>query len=835
MSVHIMLRIVRDLQLTCPQLGYLPPEPLTPQQLLKALRTINALLTIRLNSHENLPPHFKDFSIASGRATFRVEDEFELDVSIADESPSSQLFFIDFRFLFSPCMSEISNGRIRDEIEVKTNDVLGREGLTGCYNFLHDLVLTHKLRILTSQATDMVRGRWSENLKIEPVHRSLVVQYWLNRPGGKNWLEIGIKRGKPARRLFSTGASIPYIALRWHRNGKEVLDTEIQMDLNDLSMESTLKDVITLHTNYIFRETKRRLRAFPIYSNKVLSLKHRASTTDPTECSLKIQLTASHPVELVQEPVSGVFALISSSMLHRRMECELNSLRDPAVEVASRIANLRCISAIEQTEERARLFGWHILKRYTPTPETVKKYFGAEVMRLVLLKPATWGADWILAAATSMRGDTWWVVETTDLAEISSKADSTLSPSEPFNVAIKVSVAAQNSLIVNPIYSLLSNVESIAAAIIAQYVDCRQLANLGIQYTQHKSTEVRSQVQTPDLCLNLQEKGRRDEPEKAKNRHINLKWCYDIIKSSFQGLSHSRDCVISLVSGRLYTPIANIDKLMKSMDPSLAFHPTSGVFVFRLSTPVGQPSIPALVECLDRIERLVEFLGITKRQTLQCKTISLSNITFTYASDPKSGPLTATISFPSDAPMTISFEQSNPHLRIQDFLARLLNTSLGFEYVILVLRHTLSLVRVLAIIESIERLPGSAVHVLPRSETWYRVRYEKPLLSYEVRLLQRINQALWFTVAVEEDHNNINEAGANAAVQAWSKLCQEKGPGWQGMKGGIKAELEGIEKLVLRIDEVFSELAAAEHTESRDPVPHKSDDTEKSHEVVVLD
>ena len=33
------------------------------------------------------------------------------------------------------------------------------------------------------------------------------------------------------------------------------------------------------------------------------------------------------------------------------------------------------------------------------------------------------------------------------------------------------------------------------------------------------------------------------------------------------------------------------------------------------------------------------------------------------------------------------------------------------------------------------------------------------------------------------------------------------------MKGGIKAELEGINNLVLRIDEVFGQLAAAEHTE----------------------
>ena len=823
------------LQLTCLQLDYLLPAPLSTQQLLKALRTINTLLTIRLNSQENLPPHFNNFSIASGRATFRVEDEFELDISIADENPASQLFFIDFRFLFLPCRSEIPDGRVRDEIEVKTNDILRREGLAGCYDFLHDLVLTHKLRVLMSQATEMRRGRWSENMIIEPVHRSLVVQYWPNRPGGKNWIEIGIKRGKPARRRFPTMPSIPYIALRWHRNGKQVLDTEVQIDLEDLSMESILTDVITLHTNYIFREIKKRLREFPIYSNKLLSLKHKASTIDPTECSLNVQLTTSDPVELVQEPVTGAFALISSAVLHRRVEGDLNSLKDPALEIPSRIASLRCISAIEQVEQRARIFGWHILSRYTLTPETVKKYFGADVMRLVLLRPAKWGMNWSLAVTASMRGDLWWVVETTDLAGASQKADLTAASREPIKIAFKVSVASQSSLVLSPTYSLLSDIESVSAAMIAQYVDCRQLASLGIQYTQHKCAELGKQLQVPDLCLNLRQKDRQDEPEMAKKRRINLEWCHDIIKSSFWGLSRSRDCAISIVSGQLHKPIANIGKLTKTMDSSLAFHPTSGLFVFRLNTPVGQSSIPALVERLNRIEHLVRFLGVTKRQNLHCDAVSLSNITFTYGFDSISGPLVATISFANDAPMNISFGHSNPHLRIQDFLARLLNTKLGFEYVVLVLRHTLSLVRALATIESLDRLAGSAVHVLPRSETWYRVRYEKPLLSYEVRLRQRHNQALWFSVAVEEDHNNFNIPSANAAVQAWSKLCEEKGSGWQGMQGGIKAELDGIDKLVLRIDEVFNQLATAERTKGGEPVPHNDDNKEKSQEVVVLD
>ena len=157
-------------------LGYLPHETLSPHQLLNALRKINTLLSIRLNIQEDIPPVFRDFSIANGRATFRIPEEFEVDLSIAQEEPSSQLYFIDFRFIFSPTPRELPAGRLRDEIEGRANDILGREGLQGLFDFLHNFVLTHKLAVLKSQALEMVRGYWSDNLLVEAVSRSLFYQ-----------------------------------------------------------------------------------------------------------------------------------------------------------------------------------------------------------------------------------------------------------------------------------------------------------------------------------------------------------------------------------------------------------------------------------------------------------------------------------------------------------------------------------------------------------------------------------------------------------------------------------------------------------------------------------
>ena len=773
---------------------------------------------------------------------FRVEDEFELDLSIADEDPSSQFFFIDFRFLFSPCMTEVPEGRVRDEIEGRTNDILKREGLAGCYTYLHDLVLTHKIQLLTDQAEELTRSRWSENLLVERVRRSLVVQYWLHRPGGKNWIEIGIKRGKPERRLFPLGTTTPELALRWHRDGKEVLDHGIQIDLGDLSMEWILKEVITMHTNHIFRETKRRLREYLVYSKKLLSLKHRASTTEPTDCSLRIQVTASNEVKMVQEPVSGAFALIPPSNLHSRVERDLNNLRDPAVEASSRIASLRCASARDQAEERIRIMGWHYLRTYHPTQETIKKLFGPDVARWSFFKHRCWNEHWILALTTSMSGDSWWVVETRKIAKASDSTDVTRGPNQPFRAAFKVPVAASEALIVDPTYPVLTALEKTAAALIAQYADSRELARIRVHHIQHKSTARLDKLFIPDIFLHISPKKETEKQPllppllRTPQHQHHLPWCHETVKLSFYGLSRSLDSVITLVSGRLVTPIPNIKKLTRNMDNSLAFHPTSGAFSFRLPSPIGQSCVPDALERFRRIERLVRFLEIIRQHDLQCETISLSDLTFTYATDPTLGALAATISFASNMPMGISFQRENPHLRVQDFLASLLNADRGFECVAVVLQNTLPLLRAFTTLESADRKPGSEVQILPRSAVWYRVRYENPALIYEVQLRQRNDQASWYSVSIADDSPSAKGNDSDMTTRTWNNICRDKEHGWQGMTYGIKAELNGVEELILRVDEALREISV-ESPGSAEPGNGTLDNAKQGRdaEVVVLD
>lgn len=181
------------------QLGYLEPPPLTARDLLKELENLNTLLSIRLNLNEydNIPISFKNYVINSGRVTFKVPGEFELDLTIADEAPESQFWFIDFRFLFSPAVQEIPYA-LRFHIESRVNSVLLAEGLSGCYRVLHEITLTHKISEFRRQAFDLSRSKWIDGLKVEALNRSLSIQYWLDRytkGGPKSWIIIGVHSG----------------------------------------------------------------------------------------------------------------------------------------------------------------------------------------------------------------------------------------------------------------------------------------------------------------------------------------------------------------------------------------------------------------------------------------------------------------------------------------------------------------------------------------------------------------------------------------------------------------------------------------------------------------
>ncbi|KAI4202692.1 MAG: hypothetical protein LQ350_002358 [Teloschistes chrysophthalmus] len=774
-----------------PDLNYLPPAPLSPSQILKSLRSINTQLSIRLNLHENIPHFMRDFSIMDGRATFRVPTEFELDLSIADEDPSSQLYFIDFRFLFASATADVPHGRLRDDIEGRVNHLLGHGGLNECYKFLHEFVLSHKINLLRHQAYGMAQAKWSDHIKVETVHRSCVIQYWIGRPGDKSWIEIGLRRRRAKRKSWlHKEEDDPHIGLRWFRAGKEVHDFPFSVDIGLLSAEKLLKEVISAHTNFIFKETVARLKESQLYSKKILGLKGTRSATEPIDIHLSVQLTRSQWCTLVQEPVSGRFALLPPSALHSRAERELNSLSGPDKETSSRIAQLRALASLEEVEETVRLHGWDITKSIKPSQDNIRHHFGRETLRAGFFRRAWWNTQWLLAFTASLADDAWWVVE---LENRSFKQDQPmLGPS--IRATYRVPGSGPGAAVKSLSIADLSRIERNTVGLISQFTDCHELFAHKIPHKLVKSRRGSSLHEMPTLLIKFPKQAAQGLLESENSD--NPAWSNQIVRLSFMGISAKTSPANHLAIARTGCRALRPGTLRSSIGSSTTVDAKSGTFAFQLTTPVGQSTVPAIMDRLARIERLTTYAATLQSLGSRPANLSLDHIEFFYAKNEQA--YGVTISFAADRPPRLSFHRRNPQLRVQNHLTTMLSKPDGLAHVIHYLQLSLPLMCALAKIEAAHG--NDQVAILLRSPEWCCLRYRDPPGGFNIRLRRRREELKWFVQEIElPDHERLHPQVRDHL----SEMINGQGDGWEGVTPGIAATVVGVEALLEKIDELF--------------------------------
>lgn len=352
--------------------------------------------------------------------TFTVAGEFDVDLTIADEDPETQFWFIDFRFLFSPSMSDLTPN-LRFYIESKVNAALLKDGLPGCYKYLHELVLTHKISEFRRQAVELARGRWIEGVKVEPLNRSLCIQYWLDRfgrDGPKSWILLGVHSGRRKDGL-PDAKSTSRLFIRWFRDSKEVKDAEIPFDDVDISVETLLKRVVAMHINHILTSTYDKLRKRPLFENHDAALSLSTSPSEPMESELKVQLTSKQHVTITIEQVTGRFTLSPASKVTWEHEWFLNNrCRDPANEAEEHLASLRCTTLADDISSRAMSVGW---QKLATVPPGVKRTDLNDVMPKTIVKEFKqtrwyrrpgWSPDWLVVVTLSVSGDYWWLMNT---------------------------------------------------------------------------------------------------------------------------------------------------------------------------------------------------------------------------------------------------------------------------------------------------------------------------------------------------------------------------------------------------------------------------------------
>lgn len=406
------------------QLGYVETPPLTGKELMKSMQELNSVLAIRLNlqDFDKIPYHFRNFSIKSGRVTFRVEGEFEVDLTIADEDPVSQFWFIDFRFLFSPAPGELHE-TLRSVVDDRVNSALEKEGLEGAYRYLHELTLTHKLSEFRRQATELGKGRWIDSVKTESLHRALSIQYWSDRfpqktakdsRTPKNWVILGLHSGRSKSGKLDCKAT-SYIKLRWFREGKEINDDfQVPLDLVNISAENLIQELIRQHTFIILDRTYEAIRSKPLYANEQLqvSASFIGSKSDLQDMHLNIQLTREDNVRLEIEPVTGRFIISGGSKLSLNTQWSLNSQLKDASALSMELEQLRCETVTEMIINRAMAVGWISSRGPGITSQDLKPIVPKDTIRISWLRRAGWSNDWVLAFTVSGSGERFWLFQT---------------------------------------------------------------------------------------------------------------------------------------------------------------------------------------------------------------------------------------------------------------------------------------------------------------------------------------------------------------------------------------------------------------------------------------
>ncbi|OXV08409.1 hypothetical protein Egran_03829 [Elaphomyces granulatus] len=800
-------------------LGYLPPKPLSPRRMLNTLRKLNKIISTRLLVHDFIPASFRTYLVHDGRVTFYVPGEFEIDLSIAEESHISQFFFIDIRFLFSPS-SPIPIGRLSNDLDFKINNVLRTESLVGCFGFLHNMVLTNKVIILFKQAMRMARESWSDSIHVELLHRTLIVQYWVTRTGLKSWLEIGIRSGRQNpnhENLDDPGMSgVPRLSLRWVRENLEADNDDITFDTENLSMESILRSAIALHASHLLHAVYDKIRKRLLYSSHSLSLRARFSTDEPGDCSLEVQLTRSRYLRVLIEPTSGVVTTSITPSLLSRLESDNSVEKFSTDDIVNRISRLRCIAAMEEIESNARILGLEINNHRRPKNEG-RRLFPPNVLRSYFWH-RHWERNWVVAATSSMDGDDWWVIRMKPATRpLNGPAPDGSVPQSARNVTGSLLFSQQCFG-----YPSLGGLELSLAGMLAIHANAHYLAELNClnSFPPLQKLQFGASLKVPTLyirfeLLKLPPTLQILPPDGLRGKsHI----C-ETIRLSFRGFDKQAKAVIMIADGKLKSPIRGVGKTTLKSNHSLVFPPSGCRFAIRFLAAAGKPIITELFDHIQRLEFILSIIDSLHRKKAEIYSISLSRVSFGYGS---SQDLSARIVIKQSEPsnladlepatllsqtkplfrlrMSIDFDPSSPHRRIKESFATILNqdgANTSLDSVIELLAFTLPLLR------SLDRITdhGSKVHVTARNAKTYNLRYSDPRFRFLVTASQHRDSMGWMLKDIRTVEDRSERSEVENYVQ--ERIFNSNGEGWRGLGSGVVADADKVGNLIVALDSCF--------------------------------
>ncbi|CAK1365904.1 Mediator of RNA polymerase II transcription subunit 14 [Cercospora beticola] len=786
-----------------PDLGYIPPPKLTAKQLASTLQDMNVIIATRLNLHEDLPHYFRDFSIANGRATFRVPGEFEVDLSVADEDPSSQFYLIDLRFSFTPAPG-LTDDVLRNALEAHTNEALSSKGLLGCYDFLHNFVLTHKINVLKSQSVQLFREKWFDCLVTETQRRVLAIQYWKDQAGKKSWIEFGISTGK-SRGKHSRRKPTSQHSVRWFRQGQEVHDQAILVDWDDLDLDAILSQVTAKHASWSLSTISDRLQALAGPRSQVRA-QLSTSNSSADECNLTLSLPGlRNPIAVNIEPVTGLVTISLSSRDAATAQRNLN--RDPSTDNSASIAQLLCRAVQDKVRRVAISARWQLVdpRSFGPQPN-FRALFGPDIVRHdIFACNEAWGERWSLCTTYSLAGQRWWVVQTNSRPVEEGRTIKSIVDARPLDVTTSAISRAD-----------LSRIQTMGEAEVSFAVLVQELGANKIPYHLERLSSLtfdgdrRDESATTVVYIRMSQQDLK-KPELAHYKPLAItEWIrivYEGLLDDNDGSEESRhDIRLTLESSQL-KHLKDYLTTTQSRNGDVAMN-ASGGLALSLRAQFGQSYIKEIARLLKRCRDLDSALSAARHLQYTCTAVGLSKLAFNYGTSQQyNGVLTKK---GGSTKLKLGPTSSNPHQRIRTHLEEVYNRAadnpfFSLAFAMSAAQPFLEAISELELKHSAQRtLTLHSHHVFS-----YSLVYHAPLAPCRFKMVLHWNnqqttrnKTVSYTVTVWDRDGIKLPADFTTALTDLSKDAGSTAEGWMGNnRGGFTSNAKGLRAMLQRLDD----------------------------------
>lgn len=185
---------------SCIKEKIVPPDPITAVEKFQTLQRLNQVIQYRLVTG-NLIQQMRKFKIESGRVIFRVDNEFEVSLTVMGDAPNVPWRLLDIDILVED--KETGDGKtlvhtlqvnyIHQLIQARLVD--NQSALAEVYNCLHFFCQSLQLEVLYTQTLRLMRDRLHDNIFVDDyaAGSKLTVSYWRELTSKDPKSELGYK------------------------------------------------------------------------------------------------------------------------------------------------------------------------------------------------------------------------------------------------------------------------------------------------------------------------------------------------------------------------------------------------------------------------------------------------------------------------------------------------------------------------------------------------------------------------------------------------------------------------------------------------------------------